>query len=150
FLATLYKPKKYTEAVVEFLDVPGISLAESHGQAEFRRAAPEVRKCAGLVAVVRGFKNDSVPAYRNRVDPKADLGELHSELIFADLEQVSNRIEKIEAQLKKGSKTADADKRELAFFERIRTTLEKEAPVRGEIHTEEEARIVASFAFLTL
>src|SRR5262245_1637866 len=101
-LATLYKPKKYTEALVEFVDVPGISLAASHGQAEFRRAAPGLRQSAGLVAVVRAFESSSVPPYRNRIDPAADLSELHSELIFADLEQVAKRIEKLDGQIKKG------------------------------------------------
>ena len=150
YLASLYKPKKYTEAIVDFVDVPGISLADAHGQAEFRHNVAELRLCAGLVAVVRAFASDAVPGYRNRVDPKADLEELHTELIFSDLEQVTKRIDKLEAQLRKGSRTADADKRELAFFSRIREALEKESPIRSVVHSDEETRLVSSFGFLTL
>lgn len=149
-LAELNKPKKYSPATIELLDVPGISLAESHGQAEFRRCAPKLRQCDGLVAVVRQFRNDAVPPYRDRIDPLADLGELHTELIFADLEQVANRIDRLQTQIKKGGKTLDADKRELALFERIREALEQERPVREVVQTEDEGKTVSSFAFLTL
>lgn len=150
FLAKIYDPKKYTEAAVEFVDVPSVSLVEAHGQAEFRKSAATLRQAAVLVAVVRAFENADVPAYRDRVDPRADLAELHSELIFADLEQVTNRIERLVAQIKKGGKTIEHDKREMALCERIRGALENEKPVRDVIHTEEDARIIASFAFLTL
>lgn len=149
FLAGIYKPRKYTEATLEFLDIPGISLEDAHGQAEFRRCMADLRTCDGLVAVVRAFKSDAVVAYRNRVDPKADLDELHAELLFADLEQVTNRIDKLEKQSGKPSKTQEADKRELALMQRIRTLLESEKPVSDAVHNDEESKIVSSFGFLT-
>ncbi|MEE8170669.1 MAG: GTPase, partial [Phycisphaerae bacterium] len=150
FLASLHKPKKYTEATLEFVDTPGISLDDPHGQAEFRRCLPTLRQCDGLVAVVRAFASDSIPPYRDRVDPAADLAELHTELIFADLEQVTNRIERLDAQTKKGGKPADAAKRERPLLERIREALESEQPVRGVLHSNEEAQIISGFGFLTL
>ena len=150
YLAEVYKPKKYTTANLEFLDIPGVSLADAHGQTEFRKAMQSVRKCDGIVMVVRGFQSDSVASYRNRVDPKADLTELHSEIIFADLEQVTNRIEKLEKSVQKPTKTRDAELRELAMMKRVVAALEKEAPVSSTITNEEERNIAASFGFLTL
>src|SRR5439155_12810927 len=76
YLAELYKPKKYTEATIDCLDVPGFSHETAAQAAEFRKTLPGVRKCDALVAVVRAFENPSVPPYRNRIDPKADLEEL--------------------------------------------------------------------------
>ncbi|MCK6456290.1 MAG: redox-regulated ATPase YchF [Phycisphaerae bacterium] len=148
-LAVLHKPKKYTEATLEFVDVPGISLSDPHGQAEFRRCMANLRVCDGLVAVVRQFESSGVTAYRNRIDPKADLDELHTELMFADLEQVVNRIERLEKQVAKGGKAVEADKRELALMQRIRECLEKELPVSNALHNDEEGKIALSFGFLT-
>jgi len=148
FLAALFRPKKYTETTLEFIDVPGISLSDPHGQAEFRRYAADLRTCDGLVAVVRAFESPAVAAYRSRIDPKADLDELHTELLFADLEQVTKRIEKLEKQAAKPSKTQEADKRELAVMQRIHACLEKERPVTEAVHNEEEQRITTSFGFL--
>src|SRR5262249_47023689 len=65
FLAKLYNPKKYTEATMECLDVPGFSHETAAQQAEFRKALPGIRQCDALVAVVRAFENPAAPAYRN-------------------------------------------------------------------------------------
>lgn len=150
FLAEVYKPKKYTTANLEFLDVPGASLADSHGQAEFRKRMQSVRKCDGIMMVVRAFESDSVIPYRDRIDAKADLDELHTELIFADLEQVVARIEKLEKSSQKPTKTREQELRELAMMTRVREALESEAPVSSAIQNDEERRIAGSFGFLTL
>lgn len=149
FLAEIYKPKKYTRANLEFIDIPGVALAETGGPEEFRKAMNTARRCDGIVMVVRSFSSDSVVKYRGRIDPKADLDELHSELIFADLEQVMNRIEKLEKSTLKPTKTRDAELRELAMMRRVKEALEQEAPVSSAVHNEEERGIATSFGFLT-
>ncbi|RIK67894.1 MAG: redox-regulated ATPase YchF [Planctomycetota bacterium] len=149
FLAELYKPKKYTQAHLEFIDIPGVALSEPGGPAEFRKAMNTVRRCDGIVMVVRAFESDSVVRYRGRIDPKADLDELHSELIFADLEQVMTRIDKLEKSTLKPTKTRDAELRELAMMRRVKDALEKEAPVSSAVHNDEERGIATSFGFLT-
>lgn len=149
-LFEVYKPKKRVPVHLEFVDLLGISLADAHGQAEFRKAMDIVRRCDGIVMVVRAFESDSVVTYRNRINPKADIEELHSELIFADLEQVTNRIEKLEKSVQKPSKTRDQEMRELTMMQRVRDALESESPVSGAIHNEEERNIAMSFGFLTL
>lgn len=150
YLAEIYKPKKYTPVNLEFVDIPGVSLAESGGPVEFRKTMNTVRRCDGIVMVVREFESDSVVKYRDRINPKADVDELHSELIFADLEQVMTRIEKLEKSTLKPTKTRDAELRELAMMQRVKEALEKEHPVSGAIHNEEERGIAGSFGFLTL
>lgn len=150
YLEQLYKPKKYTPAHLEFLDVPGASLADAHGQTEFRKWMQSVRKCDGIVMVVRAFESDAVVMYRDRIDAGADLNELHTELIFADLEQVTNRVEKLEKSTQKPTKTRDQELRELAMMKRVQQALESEAPVADAIHNEDERKIATSFGFLTL
>lgn len=149
FLAAIYKPKKYTPAHLEFMDIPGVNLADAGGPAEFRKTMDRARRCDGIVMVVRGFESDSVAKYRGRISPKDDLSELHAELIFADLEQVMNRIEKLEKSTLKPTKTRDAELRELAFMRRAKEALEKEAPISGTVHNDEERGIAGSFGFLT-
>ncbi len=150
YLAEIYKPKKYTPAHLEFVDIPGFSLADPHGQAEFRKAMDTVRRCDGIVMVGRAFGSDSVAKYRDRIDPKADVDELHTELIFSDLEQVANRIAKLEKSTLKPTKTRDAEMRELTMMRHVHQALETEAPVSSVIHNEEERGIAGSFGFLTM
>lgn len=148
-LVQLHKPKKRIEAHVEFVDIPGFSLETRHQQEEFRKHFPSLRLCDCLVAVVRDFTSDRVAAYRNRVDAAADLEELRTELIFADLEAVANRIQRLNKSLSRPSKTSADEKTELAFMERLQEVLEAEKPVSSVVDTAEEHKWASSFQFLT-
>ena len=149
WLNELHPPAKKVEATIDCVDVPGFSHETAAQQAEFRKSLPSIRKCDALVAVVRAFDNDTVPAYRDRVDAKADLEELVAELVFCDLEQVTTRIEKLEKSVKKPTQSREHDKRELEVMIRCQQALENEQPISSAIQNEEEHRMLASFAFLT-
>ncbi len=149
YLAELCRPKKVSEATIEFVDVPGCSLDDARGQEEWRRLLPVVREADLLVVVVRDFQNQAVPAYRDRIDARADFDAVWQELIFADLYTVTTRLAKLDAALKKPSKTHEAEKRELALLTRCNEALESEAPLSTVITAQEDRRQVSSFAFLT-
>ena len=102
-----------------------------------------------VVLVVRGFADETVGAYRGRIDPKEDVEELLSEMIFADLEQVTARVGKLELAMRKPTGKRDEQQRELDLMRRLCETLENEKPVADAINTETEGKIVRSFAFLS-
>ena len=81
-LAELMQPKKVTHATLELLDVPGLNFSDEPGRHEARRIVAQGRQVDMLVWVIRGFHNESVAAYRNRVDPAKDLDELKNELLL--------------------------------------------------------------------
>jgi hypothetical protein len=149
YLTKLCLPKKVIEATIEFVDVPGIALDESRGQDEWRRLLPTVRQADLLAIVVRDFQNPAVPAYRNRVDGRADFDHVWDELIFADLDAVTTRLDRLEKSFKKPSKSHDAEKREHTILENCRVALEANRPLSSVLTTDEERRQLASFAFLT-
>jgi GTP-binding protein YchF len=103
-----------------------------------------------FVLVVRAFANPAVPPYRNSVNPARDLAELQTELMLADLELVTTRIEKLEKQLKKPIKTQAQDKAELDLQKKLQETIEAEKPISSSIETEVEREIIKSLGFLTL
>jgi GTP-binding protein YchF len=149
-LAEVMQPKKVTHATIELLDFPGLSFADEPGRHEARRIVAQGRQVDMLVWVIRGFHNDSVAAYRDRVDPAKDLEELKNELLLADLELVANRIEKLRASITKPTPHVEQDKRELALMERCHEALENVRNIREVIQSEEEEKLVRSFGFLTL
>lgn len=150
FLRNLWNPKKYTEATIEFADIPGCAIDDAHGRDEWRRLLPEVRQAELLVVVVRDFVNNAVPARLDRIDPQRDFNDVWDELIFADLDAVTTRVERLEQALRKPTKTHDIEKRELALLQSCSEALESEKPLSSLTHTEEELKLIASFAFLTL
>ncbi len=150
WLTELYKPKKTVHATTDCLDVPGFSFTDEHGRAAARRLINQIRTMDMLVLVVRAFENSSVPAYRTGVDPARDLTELHTEIMLADLELVATRIERLEKQVNKPTKTQSQDKQELALQQKLQQALEAEKPISSVIENESELEAIKSFGFLTL
>ena len=150
WLADHYKPKKTTFAELEFLDLPGFDLADEVGRNRARAHWAAMRQSDMLVFVVRDFQDAAVPPYRNRVDAASDVQELLGEMLFADLDQVSARIDKLNAALKKPTAKKDEQAKELDLMTRLKDALEAEKPIADAVKTEAEAKLLRSFAFLTL
>jgi len=149
WLNGFYKPKKKTLATIDVLDVPGFSLTDEHGRAAARKAMNQVRTVDMLVLVVRAFENPSVTPYKNSVDAMRDVADLKMELLLADLELVTTRLERLEAQSKKPTKTQAQDRLELALQQRLQEALENEKPISSAIQTEAEKEMIKSLNFLT-
>jgi len=150
WLTEYYKPKKTTYATIDCLDLPGFNFTDEHGRAAARRLINQIRTADLLVLVVRAFENSAVPAYRNSVNPAGDLTELRTELLLADLELVAARIEKLEKQTNKPTKTQANDKAELALQKKLQEAIESEKPISSVIETEAEREMIKPLGFLTL
>lgn len=148
-LARMHEAKKTVHAELEFLDLPGFDLAD---QAARHRAAahwPAMRQSDMLAFVVRAFDDPTTPAYRGRVDPAADVEELLVEMLLADLDQVTGRIAKLEAAIKKPTANRDQEMQELELMKRLSATLEAEKPISAAAATQAEDKLLRSFAFLS-
>ncbi len=150
WLTEHYKPKKTTYATIDCLDLPGFNFLDEHGRAAARRLISQIRTVDMLVLMVRAFENPAVPPYRNCVDPPRDLAELRTELLLADLELVTTRIEKLQKQVSKPTKTQAQDKMELVLQKKLQEAIEAEKPISSAIQTEAEREMIKSLGFLTL
>ncbi len=150
WLTEYYKPKKTTYATIDCLDLPGFNFTDEHGRTAARRLINQIRTVDMFVLVVRAFENPTVPPYRNSLNPARDLAELQTELLLADLELVTTRIEKLEKQVHKPTKTQAHDKAELALQKKLQQAIESEKPISSAIETEAEREMIKSLGFLTL
>jgi len=144
------KPKKTAHATIDCLDLPGFNFTDEHGRAAARRLINKIRTIDMLVLVVRAFENPAAPPYRDTVNPARDLAELRTELLLADLELVATRIERLEKQVHKPTKTQAHDKAELALQQKLQEAIESEKPICSAIENEAELEIIKSLGFLTL
>lgn len=149
WLSDFYKPKKTTPAELELLDLPGFDLTDEAGRTRSKAHWPAMRQSDMLVFVVRSFKNDSVAAYRDRINPLSDVEELRAEMLFADLEQVTSRIEKLEVSTKKPTPKRDEQLRELELMKRMLAALENDKPISTVFSNDTEEKLVKSFGFLS-
>jgi GTP-binding protein YchF len=108
---------------------------------------PALRGVDALVHVVRAFASDIVAHPDGSVDALRDAKMLELELILADLSTVEKRLERIEANIKKGHKPDDIA--EKAVFLKLKEALEAERPLRELDLPEEDRRRLRSYAFLS-
>lgn len=146
FLEEVFKPRKRTEATMEFVDLPGAGDAENAG---LTKHLPSLRQADALLIVVRGFENAAAPAFRGRVDAAADLRLIREEMQVADFVICENRIERLEAAIKKPTKDRDKQKAELDLLHKCRAALEEGQPLSDIIQSAEDQKTVRSFGFLT-
>ncbi len=130
-LAALYSPKKTTYAEIRFTDLGG------HAEREGRAALAAMRDVDALCQVLRAFPDES----GEPGDPAAELADLETETILADLEVAENRVARLEKDR--------SDPRELELLQRIRAHLEEGHPLRSLDLSEEERRVITGYAFLS-
>lgn len=143
-LSELFQPVKHTPAEVRFIDVAGV--AKGMGQESSAAILAHLRTVDVLLQVVGAFQPGR--------DPRADFEELSLELQLADLSQIEKRVERLEKELRLGSKGTPAERaakeRELAVLRRLQPILESGRPARSIDLSEDERKAIASFGFLTL
>ncbi len=145
WLDNIYHAKKVTYAAVNCLDVPGLNLGDESGRASAVKLINQVRSADMFVLVVRAFDNGATPP-----DPKRDLRELNSEILLADLEMVTTRVERLQQQANRPTKNQKHDQEELALQLRLQEALENEKPLSTVTATESELEIIRSLNLLTL
>ena len=59
-LAEMYHPKKYTPAVIEFVDIAGLVKGASKGEGLRNKFLSHIREVDAIVHVVRCFENDDI------------------------------------------------------------------------------------------
>ena len=149
WLTEHYHPKKTTPAELELLDLPGFDLSEQSGRNRAKTHWAALRDSGALLFVVRAFEGETVPTYRERIDPAADVRELLAEMLFADMEQVTARIEKLEASGRKPTAKRHEQQQELDLMKRLLEALESERPISEAVASETEKKLIRSFAFLS-
>ena len=140
-LATLYNPKKITYATVQYVDLGGMQKEKN------RDALAPLRDVDTIAHVLRVFDDPSVPHSEGSIDPVRDATNLELELILADHDQISRRLERVEKDLKKKSEPVLLSEKNV--LEKCKAHLEAEKPLRELVLTAEERKPIAGFLFLS-
>ena len=142
-LAEVFKPKKVTYAMIEYVDIGGLQKDREKNSASL----VPLREADALAHVVRLFENPAVPHEGGSLDPMGDIESVEIELMLNDLEQVSKRLERVEKDLKK--KRDPLLESELNLLTRCRQALESEKPLRVVEFKPEEHKALHGFKFLS-
>ena len=120
-LGDLYKTKKVTPAVIEFVDIAGLVKGASKGEGLGNQFLANIREVDAIVHVVRCFEDSNIVHVDGSISPVRDIETINLELIFSDLEILERRIAKVAKQARMDKTLA----KELELLEGIKKHLEE-------------------------
>lgn len=147
FLRDLYSPKKYTPAVIEFVDIAGLVKGASHGEGLGNKFLENIRRTDAIVHVVRCFDDENIIHVEGGTDPARDIDIINLELIMADMELVERRIDKSKKAAKGGDKKFA---HEAEVFEALLAHLNEGKSARSYDCGDDEREIIETVDLLSL
>ena len=133
-LAKIYEPDKFTPATLEFVDIAGLVKGASKGEGLGNKFLGDIREVDAIVHVVRCFEDVNIVHVDGSINPARDIETINLELIFADLDMLNRRIDRVKKALKGDKKLQN----QLDFLEQLKAHLEEGKSARAFDMTEEE------------
>src|SRR5213596_2683276 len=135
-IAEISHSKKITPTAIEFVDIAGLVKGASAGEGLGNQFLHHIREVDAIVQVVRSFENPDVHHVSATIDPVRDIEVINTELILADLASLQKRKDRLQKEVRAGSKTA---KTEDAVVEKLLLHLDRGKPaVTAELTPGEE------------
>jgi len=105
-IAQVSKSKKITPTAIEFVDIAGLVKGASTGEGLGNQFLSHIREVDAIVEVVRCFENADVHHVSATIDPTRDIEVINTELVLADLAALQKRKDRLQKEVRAGSKTA--------------------------------------------
>jgi ribosome-binding ATPase len=145
-LGKLSRSQKIVSAAIEFVDIAGLVKGASTGEGLGNQFLSHIREVDAIVQVVRCFENAGVHHVSGTIDPIRDIEVINTELVLADLATAQKRRDRLQKEVRAGSKSAKA---ETAVLEKLLAHLDAGKPALTLSLGEEEKSVARDFFLLT-
>jgi len=145
-LSKLSGSQKIIPAAIEFVDIAGLVKGASAGEGLGNQFLSHIREVNAIVQVVRCFEDGDIHHVSGTIDPVRDIEVINTELVLADLASLQKRRDRLQKELRAGSKTAKA---EAAVIEKLLPHLDTGKPAITALLTEDEQVVARDFFLLT-
>ena len=147
-LADISHSQKVVPTAIEFVDIAGLVKGASEGEGLGNKFLSHIREVDAIAHVVRSFQDSNVIHVQNRVDATDDAGIINLELILADWQTVSKRLENTQKKAK--GVMAKEFQKELDLLVRVAAHLQTGRLARELQYDEDEAVIMKELCLLTM
>ena len=147
WLRDQFQPKKFTPAVIEFVDIAGLVKGASKGEGLGNKFLSNIRSTDAIVHVVRCFDDPNITHVEGSTNPLRDIEIINLELVMADIEMVERRIERGQKAMKGGDKKMA---HEVELFKELLEHLNEGKLARTFPCEKDDAALIATSDLLTL
>ncbi len=146
-LAKIVNPERIQYSTLDFVDIAGLVKGASQGEGLGNKFLSNIRETEVILQIVRCFDDENIVHNEGSIDPLRDVEIIEGELILADIEVLSNRIDR----LKKQAKADKSAKATLEIAEELIEFLADGNLARNydKTDTDEYAQLVNEVRFLT-
>ena len=106
----LVNSEKVIPTTMSFVDIAGLVKGASKGEGLGNAFLSNIREMNALLHVVRCFDDDNVVHVDGAINPLKDVETINLELIFADIEVLEKRDQKLEKLIRSGDEDAKKHK----------------------------------------
>jgi len=99
-LAKIVNPEKIQYSTLDFVDIAGLVKGASQGEGLGNKFLSNIRETEVILQIVRCFDDENIVHNEGSIDPLRDVEIIEGELILADIEVLSNRIQRLTKQAK--------------------------------------------------
>ena len=145
-LSKLSHSQKIIPAAIEFVDIAGLVKGASASEGLGNQFLSHIREVNAIVQVVRCFENADIHHVSGTIDPIRDIEVINTELVLADLASLQKRHDRLQKEVRAGSKTAKA---EVAVIDKLLPHLDAGKPAITLELTEEEKAVARDFFLLS-
>jgi GTP-binding protein YchF len=145
-LAELSKSQKIVPTAIEFVDIAGLVKGASTGEGLGNQFLSHIREVDAIVQVVRCFESGDIHHVSGSIDPIRDIEVINTELVLADLASLQKRHDRIQKEVRAGSKQAKIDN---GVIEKLLPHLDAGKPAITADLTPEEKLAAREFFLLT-
>ena len=102
-LAKIVNPERIQHSTIDFVDIAGLVKGASKGEGLGNQFLSNIREVEVILHMVRCFEDENITHVEGSINPLRDIEIIESELIFADIQQLEKKLDKL-------TRTAKADK----------------------------------------
>ena len=103
-LAKIVNPQRVQYSTIDFVDIAGLVKGASKGEGLGNQFLSNIRETDVILHMVRCFEDENITHVEKSINPLRDIEIIESELIFADIQQLEKRIDRLMRQSKTGDK----------------------------------------------
>ncbi|ATO30917.1 redox-regulated ATPase YchF [Mycoplasmopsis bovirhinis] len=145
-IAKLINPEKIVWATFDFVDIAGLVQGASKGEGLGNKFLANIRDVDAIIHVIRCFNDKDILHIANSIDPVRDKEVIDYELMLADLETITNVLNRVAKKAKSGDKDAIIEQ---SAALKIKEALENNIPAREISLDETQEKFIKGYQLLT-
>jgi len=122
-LEKIIQPDKTTPTTLKLIDIAGLVKGAYKGEGLGNQFLGQIRGVDAIIHVVRCFEDANISHVYNEINPVSDIEIILTELVMADLELISKRIDTVQKGARLGKK--DISRTETDLLESIHDALSR-------------------------